>query len=414
MSYNGWQTYILGDIARYSIEKICIDEINTLNYISTENMLPNKNGIVEANSIPNSKSVPLYKKGDILISNIRPYFKKIWFANINGGASTDVLIIQNKSKDIVIDKYLYYSLFQDRFFDYVMSGAKGTKMPRGDKNAIMKYQLNIPSIEEQRKIVNIFNNIDNKIELNNETNKTLEEIAQTLFKRWFVDFEFPNEEGKPYKSSGGEMVGSDMGMVPKGWKIVNLSQLGKIVTGKTPSTKDKENYGDEFNFITPVDMNGNCYLINSQRKLSRKGYEKVSKLVIPKNSIGVTCIGSNLGEVYLNAKESFTNQQINTLILNNQKYYPYIYILLKNMKSDFLNIAGGSAVPIINKTTFAGIKIICPDEELLSVYYKKVSCFYDKIKENLINNDALIELRDSLLPKLMSGEIKVNDIEANL
>ena len=354
------------------------------------------------------------KKGDILISNIRPYFKKIWFADIDGGASTDVLVIKNKNRNKISDEFLYYTLFKDDFFDYVMSGAKGTKMPRGDKNAIMKYQIVVPNIEEQKKIVNLFISLDKKIELNNEMNKTLEEMAQALFKRWFVDFEFPNDEGKPYKSSGGEMVESELGMIPKGWNVDAVGELGKVITGKTPPTKNAENYGDEYNFITPVDMKNECYIIETQRKLSRVGYEKVKNFIVPTNSIGVTCIGSNLGEVYINDKECFTNQQINSLILRDEDQYPYFYIALKRMKDDFLNIAGGSAVPIINKTTFSQILVLIPNKKELDCFSTVTMKIFERIKENTIQNINLKELRDSLLPKLMSGEIRVDNVETDI
>ncbi|NRK74431.1 restriction endonuclease subunit S, partial [Salmonella enterica subsp. enterica serovar Typhi] len=119
-----------------------------------------------ASSLPAAKTVSGYSCDDILISNIRPYFKKIWFADKKGGCSNDVLVIRNKHHDQVDSKYLYYSLFTDHFFDYVMTGAKGAKMPRGDKEEIMKYPLYLPPLNIQKKIVNILSNIDDKIQIN--------------------------------------------------------------------------------------------------------------------------------------------------------------------------------------------------------------------------------------------------------
>ena len=217
MSCSEWKDYELGCLCEYRKDKISIEQVSINNYVSTENMIQNKGGIDVASGIPNSKQVNKYIEGDILISNIRPYFKKIWYATQSGGNSSDVLVFKNKFNGKLDNTFLYYMLSSDNFFDYVMSTAKGTKMPRGDKDAIMKYKLNLPTLEEQQKIANILSSLDDKIELNNEMNKTLEEIAQSIFKRWFIDFEFTNENGEPYKSSGGEMVDSELGMIPKGW-----------------------------------------------------------------------------------------------------------------------------------------------------------------------------------------------------
>jgi type I restriction enzyme S subunit len=149
-------------------------------------MLPNKSGVCLSSGLPDSGTVTRYLAGDILISNIRPYFKKIWFADKSGGASNDVLVIRAKKSS---QKYLYYLLCSDTFFDYVMSGAKGTKMPRGDKFQIMEFSCNFPPISKQREIAAILGSLDDKIEANRQQNKTLEAIAQALFKSWFVDFE---------------------------------------------------------------------------------------------------------------------------------------------------------------------------------------------------------------------------------
>ena len=154
------------DICDYVVRRTASVE----NYISTENMLPNKGGICTPSNIPCGTAIE-YKVGDILISNIRPYFQKIWQANCDGACSADVLCI--RSKNNVDSRYLYYMLSQQAFFDYVMSGAKGCKMPRGDKKQIMQWKISLPSLEEQRKIANILSSIDEKIEVNRRINDNL-------------------------------------------------------------------------------------------------------------------------------------------------------------------------------------------------------------------------------------------------
>ncbi|HDJ2903994.1 TPA: restriction endonuclease subunit S [Staphylococcus aureus] len=234
-----YKEYELGELIEYRNEKLLIENVSLENYISTENLLPNRSGKQNAEKLPNTKSVKRYYENDILISNIRPYFKKIWQAEIPGGASNDVLILNSCSNKITND-YLYYYLSQDKFFDYMTQTAKGTKMPRGDKKAILDYEIKVPNIKHiQNYIVNLGKNIDKKIETNKKIIANLEGLSQTLFKRWFVDFEFPDKNGNPYKSSGGEMIDSELGNIPRYWGIGNFEKLGKIVGGGTPSKKIK-------------------------------------------------------------------------------------------------------------------------------------------------------------------------------
>lgn len=161
----------LFSLCSYVSERIETSKLNLKNYISTENMLSNKNGITLASKLPTSKTVIAYKKNDILISNIRPYFKKIWYAEFDGGCSSDVLVLRANSN--IQPKYLYYMLSSDLFFNYNMANSKGTKMPRGDKSAIMKYEIPDFSLQIQNKIIEILNSINDKIQLNKQINHHL-------------------------------------------------------------------------------------------------------------------------------------------------------------------------------------------------------------------------------------------------
>lgn len=163
--------YKLEDLCFYAKDKIEVEVLTDKNYISTENMLPNKGGITIATSLPSTAQTQKYQQFDILVSNIRPYFKKIWFAEFDGGCSNDVLVF--RAKDGVCKRFLYYVLANDTFFDYSMATSKGTKMPRGDKTAIMKYDVPDFTYEEQEKIAGILDALDRKIQLNAEINKNL-------------------------------------------------------------------------------------------------------------------------------------------------------------------------------------------------------------------------------------------------
>lgn len=173
----------LQDICFYVKERIKVSELTQYTYISTENMLPNKSGITKATNLPNVETTTSFKKGDILVSNIRPYFKKIWQASFDGGCSGDVLVF--RSKQGFSQKFLHYVLANDAFFDYSMKSSKGTKMPRGDKESIMKYFVPNFSLQIQEKIAHILFSLDSKIENNNQINNNLLEQALTLYKLKF-------------------------------------------------------------------------------------------------------------------------------------------------------------------------------------------------------------------------------------
>ena len=161
----------LSDICDYVKGKTSVSELDERTYISTENMLPNKMGISLASSLPSTEQTQVYYKNDVLISNIRPYFKKIWKAEWNGGCSADVLVFRAKTG--VHQDFLYFVLSDDKFFEYSMATSKGTKMPRGDKTSIMQYEVELPTYEEQIKIASILSDFEKKIKLNNKINNNL-------------------------------------------------------------------------------------------------------------------------------------------------------------------------------------------------------------------------------------------------
>lgn len=161
----------LSNICDYVKGKIDVSELDHRTYISTENMLPNKGGITDASSLPTTIQTQAFMAGDVLVSNIRPYFKKIWFADFDGGCSNDVLVF--RAKEGVNKRFLYYVLADDTFFDYSMATSKGTKMPRGDKTSIMQYEVPNFSFKNQEKIAGMLEALDKKIQLNNKINNNL-------------------------------------------------------------------------------------------------------------------------------------------------------------------------------------------------------------------------------------------------
>lgn len=417
MSCSEWKEYVLGNICGYRKEKISVDNVNVDNYVSTENMLQDKKGVTVASSIPNTKNVDSYIHNDVLISNIRPYFKKIWFADKNGGASSDVLIFYSLNKNILNKKYLYYLLSSDDFFDYVMSTSKGTKMPRGDKDAIMKYKVELPPLEEQEKIANILSSLDDKIELNNEMNKTLEGMAQSIFKRWFVDFEFPNEDGEPYKSSGGEMVESELGMIPRGWEVKEIGETELLIEdgdrgknypnksqllkeGYCPFLNNKNIINDKINF-------NDCDFISKERdELLRKGKININDIILTtRGTVG------NVGILHEELDYKFARINSGMVIIKNNSYLNlmYLYSLMKSdyMKTQYKSMSTGTAQPQLPIKDIKKMKILIPEKHIQMECGNILKSLYNKIFQSEKEISILMKQREYILPKLMNGDIPI-------
>lgn len=368
----------LGDVAEFVNDKIETSKLTTLNYLSTENMLPNKEGIVESNGLPTINSVTLFKNSNILISNIRPYFKKIWFADRIGGCSNDVLIFRAK-EDIIEEKYLYYILSYDGFFDYTTATSKGTKMPRGDKDAIMNYELYLPSLPEQKSISNFLSAIDDKIEINSQINKKIEETTQAIFKSWFVDFE-------PFQS--GEFQESEMGRIPKGWNVGKLGEIVEISSGKRPIAKNEK-----------MDMDFSIPLVGAS---SIMGY--VNDVLYNEPILVIGRVGTH-GVIQRFISPCWPSD--NTLVLKS-KFYEFVYEKLKSI--DYKSLNRGSTQPLITQTDIKNVKLVLPSDETMKEFENIVSKIYEKYNSNNNENRTLVNIRDSLLPKLINGEIRVSEV----
>lgn len=405
----------LKDVSEYSKEKINIEEINISNYVSTENLLPGIGGKVISSGLPSKGKATKYCKGDILISNIRPYFKKIWQADNEGGSSNDVLVL--KAKRNIENKFLYYNLACSEFFDYVMSGAKGTKMPRGDKNHILGYKLNHPPLQEQKAIAHILSTLDDKIEVNNEINKTLENMTQAIFKQWFVDFEFPNEDGEPYKSSGGEMIESELGLIPKGWKVSTVGELTAIVSkGTTPRKSDIDSATDnncvKFLKVKDISDHGVIDLTGLEMIPSSIHLNQLKRSVLKYKDVLISIAGT-IGRVsYVNEElvNANTNQAVAFIRLKDvEKHFLLMHYKFKS--SDFQDSIRSKIVQGVQANISLSVikdeKLILPDDNVLGLYNNVLNNIFNESNILYKEINSLTNIRDTLLPKLMSGEIRV-------
>ena len=371
----------LNDIAYFVNEKINIEELNDLNYISTENMLPNRGGITKSSGLPNANYTQCFSEGDILLSNIRPYFKKIWYATFNGGCSNDVLVLRAKSN--MYSKFLYYVLSDDKFFEYDTATSKGTKMPRGDKVAIMKYGVPQYDLPKQKKIARVLSSLDNKIELNNKINKNLEQQAQAIFKSWFVDFE-------PF---GGKM--------PEDWRIGKVEEIINIydnqripLSNKERSEMTKKVY-PYYGATSLMDYVDNYIFDGIYLLLGEDG------TVI--DDFGFPILQYVWGKFWVNnhahimtGKNGYNVESL------------YLFFKQKNIKS----IVTGAVQAKISQTNLKNLDAIIPTTSTMEEFNKIIVPMFNAIRNNTNEIKILTQLRDMLLPKLMSGEINVDKAEA--
>ena len=300
---------------------------------------------------------------------------------------------------IVTSDFLYYKL--KTIMKNIKNHSHGSVFNTINRETFKHIFIDLPSLEEQKRIGNILTALDDKIELNNQMNQTLEEIASLLYKRWFVDFEFPDDKGNPYKSSGGEMVDSELGMIPKEWEVKELGEISeKIITGKTPSTKDSKNFGEGTPFITIPDMYRKVFTDKTVRHITNYGRKKIQNKVIPKNSVLVSCIATP-GLVSITSKESITNQQINSIVCKKQDLY-FIYETLLSLKEYIILLgSGGSTTLNLNKSDFSKISICYAENRINKVFYELCNYIFNQIYENQFEIIKLENIKEELLKELL-------------
>ena len=227
-----WAIETLDSVAEMLSDKISINKLTCESYISTENMLPEKGGVEKASKLPSSGNVNAFCPGDVLFSNIRTYFKKVWLAPWHGGASADVIVFRPRGSQIIDSQFLFYFLSSDAFVNSTVTASKGTKMPRGDKDAMRNYELSLPPLPTQQKIVSVLSAYDDLIENNQRRIKILEEIAQNLYQEWFVKFRFPGHETAKF-------VDSPLGKIPEGWEVTKLEEACTLNYGRALKKDDR-------------------------------------------------------------------------------------------------------------------------------------------------------------------------------
>lgn len=289
-------------------------------------------------------------------------------------------------------RFVYYFLI---FFGTKSSGG-GSAVPTLNRNNLNILDVSIPDLHIQKRISNILSTYDDLIENNQKQIKLLEEAAQRLYKEWFVDLRFPGYQNTPITDG-----------VPQGWSIRKLETFGDIVTGKTPSTANDSYYNGSVPFVKIPDMHDTIYPLITESTLSEEGANTQKNKFIPKNSIMVSCIAT-VGLVNIAVEECQTNQQINSIVLNNLHDLYYLYFSTKGLKMLLDGVgSNGATMTNVNKSKFANIKVLYPTIELCEQFYDFCKPIFEKILVLSKSTNELKNSRDQMLPKLMNGEIEV-------
>ena len=384
----------LKEICEYISDRVAVTAVSEANYISTENMAQNKGGVTKSSSIPSSGAVIRYKNDDILISNIRPYFKKIWQADKTGGCSADVLCI--RAKKHIDSTFLYYLLSQDAFFEYVMTGAKGCKMPRGDKGHIMDWEIDIPEDKsEQTAIGQCLKMLDKKIEINKQINDNLEQQAQALYKSWFLDFE-------PFKD--GNFVESELGLIPEGWEVRDIYKYTDVIYGAPYKSSLFNENKEGYPLIRIRDLKSFAPQFYTQEILPQTEYIIAGDVVAGMDAEFTPYIWQGEKGVLNQRCCKFKGQ------------YPWVsnYYLLNLLKPELEYVQSyktGTTVSHLGKADIDRFKVITPPESIVKAFSVIVNSLLEQKIKSAYEIRNLTSTRDSLLPKLMSGELKINEID---
>lgn len=376
----------LSTLCTYIKGKVAVDTLDEHTYISTENMIPNKGGVESASSLPSTQYTQAFDKGDVLVSNIRPYFKKIWMAEYSGGCSNDVLVF--RASEGCDPTFLYYVLANDSFFDYATATSKGTKMPRGDKTAIMQYEVSSCDNATQQRIGSLLRSIDKRIVTNKKINDNLEQQAQALFQELFIENADPE------------------------WSEGTISDLGTVVGGSTPSKSKPEYYTEHgIAWITPKDLsvNKSKFITHGENDITELGLKNSSASIMPEGTV-LFSSRAPIGYIAIAAGEVTTNQGFKSVIPRPSIGTPFVYYFLKNALPTIEGMASGSTFKEVSGSTMKIVPAFIPDDETLARFTEFCSPIFEQQQMLERQNQSLAALRDSLLPKLMSGEIDVSDV----
>lgn len=299
-----------------------------------------------------------------------------------------------------IDKhFLYWIMRTYNYQKYIVNHCSGSTVKHTSPTNIGSYVFKAPSLEKQKNLVSFLDNIETKIELNRRINENLEQQAQALFKSWFVDFE-------PFKD--GKFVDSELGMIPEGWRVGYYTELVDIKGGGTPKTNIKEFWNGSIPFFSPKDIGPSCFVLNTEKYITTNGLENCNSNLFPPYSVFITARGT-VGKVVMVGSEMAMNQSNYALLGKQNISQFYVYLITLQLVSHLLKKANGAVFNAITTRDFASERIIIPFYSIIKSFSSIVKPIYENILLNEFQIKSLSQLRDTLLPRLMSGELEIKD-----
>ena len=394
---------VLRDFAFYVKETVENSKLTKHNYIGVDNLLPNCGGKKDSKFFSKNGTSTCYRKGDILVGNIRPYFKKIWYADCDGGCSNDVLCI--RVKDNYFSEFIYSCLSQNAFFDYVMKGSKGSKMPRGDREHIMNFIIN--PVKNGELIGRLLLKLNAKIVLNDAINDNLEQQLKLLYDYWFVQFNFPDENGKPYRDNGGKMIWNEklQQNIPEKWKSYNIREISNISWGQCPEGKNILPLTEERDNI--LDYCSGAGDMKEGFLVSCKAKTDDSKRLAYPNDI-LLSIAGKIGDIAVVDHKISIGRAAMAFSAMKTIETSFIYMLLKSLNKKLITISSGSIQKVINKDHIESINFAYQSNVILQFSTITMPIFNQLIKISQENRE-LIKFRNFILPLLMNGQAVIAD-----
>lgn len=348
----------------------------------------------------------LLQDGDIVLAMDRPWIEAGLKISMVREKDLPALLVQRVTRlrgtEKLETRFLYYTLVDQKFTNYVKNVQTGTGVPHISMKQITSYQIPLPPIEVQRKIADILGSLDDKIELNRRMNETLEQMAMALYKHWFVEF-------GPFQDE--EFVESEIGNIPTCLGLTTIGKAVKVIGGGTPSTKVSEYWENgEINWFTPTDLTSSktLFITKSTKRITEKGLNESSAKLFPAYSVMMTS-RATIGVIAINREPASTNQGFIVLIPNEKFPTFYLYLWLKNNLGSIHSISNGSTFLEVNRSNFKELPIIESDKVL--EFNKLVEPIFSQIEALTIESETLTQTRDFLLPRLLSGEIEVREAE---
>ena len=356
-----------------------------------------------------------FRNGDTLLAKITPCLENGKTAFVNclqedeiGFGSTEFIVL--RAKENIDERFLYYLSISPEFRKQAISLMEGTSgRKRVNENALKISDFLIPGLEEQRKIANILSAIDDKIQINNQINQELEAMTKTLYDYWFVQFDFPDQNGKPYKSSGGKMVYNPelKREIPEGWGVAKVEDIAQTGSGGTPKSTNVSYYSNgEIPWINSGELE-QTVITSTSNFITEEGLNNSSAKLFPSGTILVAMYGATAGKVSFLTFEASTNQAICAIMLTDIRMRYYLKNVIEDLYQYLVKLSTGSARDNLSQDMIKNIKVVIPSNDILDRFYDFSNNIIKEITKKQQENEQLTQLRDWLLPMLMNGQVKV-------